>query len=855
MRKILPIILLALACIKCFAQIKPQPPFNARDLSISWEGIQNNYKSPENALNALIITNTGKIPFPVEGWTMYFSSSRLLDSNTVSENAKIKYLNGDFYSLKPLSNFSEIKPGTSIRIEFVSKEPILNVTDAPDGFYLVWDILPEAGYNVGNFSVKSVEFSAKYSIKPSVIYDQNKAIKDIPENKLIKVFPTPVQYKETGDVLNLNRFSLIETTSVNLRFEKEGNDLKNYLNNLIGSRADVNPKLTVTKPISIVYVDSLKKDAYELSVTTKGININASTASGAFYAIQSIKSLIKPFLFSVQEKEFNIPCVEIKDEPRFPYRSFMLDVSRNFQTKGEVLKILDVMAQYKLNVFHFHLTDDEGWRLEIPYLPDLTKVGGKRSHTLDSKHSLPPSFGSGGSGGEKDARIGSGYYTRNDFIDIIKYANNLHIQVVPEIEAPGHARAAIVAMKARYNRLMAEGLKIEAEKYLLTDPDDKSVYSSAQHWTDNVMDISRPSTINFVEAIVNNIVSMYKDADVPLTSIHWGGDEVPQNVWEKSPSFAAIKISHSEIKDTQDLWNYFYGSINEFLKDKGVTLSGWEEMALKKTKLDGKPYYIPNPEFVNENLQAEVWNNTIGDGNEDLAYKLANAGYKVVLSCVSNFYFDLAYNNSFDEPGYYWGGYIDIDKPYSFIPYDYFKNVKVDKNGAPVNPNIFAGKQRLTDYGKTNIVGLQSALWGENIKSEKRLEYMLLPRLLAFSERAWSKDPDWVTATDATASDTLFTNAYNSFLNVLGKRELPRLSYFDGGFSYRIPKPGGIYKDGKFSANVQYPGLIIKYTVNGDTPDFSSKTYIEPLSTESAVVRFRTFDVKGRASEVITVTK
>ena len=132
---------------------------------------------------------------------------------------------------------------------------------------------------------------------------------------------------------------------------------------------------------------------------------------------------------------------------------------------------------------------------------------------------------------------------------------------------------------------------------------------------------------------------------------------------------------------------------------------------------------------------------------------------------------------------------------------------------------------------------------------------MLLPRLLAFSERAWSKDPDWVTATDATASDTLFTNAYNSFLNVLGKRELPRLSYFDGGFSYRIPKPGGIYKDGKFSANVQYPGLIIKYTVNGDTPDFSSKTYIEPLSSEAAVVKFRTFDVKGRASEVITVTK
>ena len=501
------------------------------------------------------------------------------------------------------------------------------------------------------------------------------------------------------------------------------------------------------------------------------------------------------------------------------------------------------MAMYKLNVFHMHLTEDEGWRLQIPSLPELTDVGAKRGHTLDSKHFLPPSHGSGG---EIDNKTGTGFYTTADFIEILKYADKLHIQVIPEFEAPGHARAAIKSMDARYDRLMAEGKTEEAGKYRLNDPDDKSKYSTAQYWTDNVINVSLPSTYNFVEAVINDVVRMYKEAGVPLTTINWGGDEVPHGVWEQSPAYFKLKATHPEIQNTGDLWYYFYGRVNQLMKAKGLSLAGWEEMSLRKTKLDGNAFYVPNPDFMPEHLQAEVWNNTLGGGNEDLAYKLANAGYKTVLTPVTNLYFDMAHYKSFDEPGYYWGAFADIDKPFSFIPYDYFKNAKVDRNGLPLNRNIFIGKQRLTDYGKTNIAGLQCAVWGENIKSTGRLEYMLLPRLLGFAERAWAKDPDWATETNTAKSDSLYQVAWVNFLNVLGKRELPRLSYY--GYQYRIPKPGVMLQDGKYFANEQFPGLTIRYTTNGAEPDAKSKVYTQPVTGNNLV--FRAFDVKGRGGNV-----
>jgi hexosaminidase len=836
MRHFITTLFVLLQFIPSIAQ-KNMPAFPAEDLSIHWEAVQNDYQNKPWSLNAISITNNSSVEFPAVGWKIYFNSARLIVPAAVSGNARIVLMNGDLFSLTPSAGFLSLKPGASVRIEYVAEEPVVNITDGPEGFYLVWDANPEKGFSTGPFTIHPFKPNYKGLITPGIIYDQNKMIRDIPMEQLTKIFPTPVNYKETTGFFTLTAALRINSDD---RFIQEKGGLLATLETLLGKKI-----VTVASGnnIDLEYKEGLSAEGYELEVKSTSIIVSASGSAGIFYGIQSLKTLIPPDAWAKAQKSIQIPAVLVKDEPRFGYRAFMLDVGRNFQPKKEILKLLDVMALYKLNIFHFHLTEDEGWRLELPSLPELTTIGSRRGHTLDSKEFLPPSHGSG----PDTSKIpGSGFYNRKDFIEILRYANERHIMVLPEIETPGHARAAIKSMNARYERFMKEGKKEEAERYLLYDPNDQSKYSSNQYWNDNIMDPSLPSTYNFIETVINDIVAIYKEAAVPLKSIHFGGDEVPEHVWEKSPAYLTLKESHPEIKGTPDLWYYFYGRVNQMVKARGLYLSGWEEMGLRKTALDGNSMYLPNPDFEPEHLQTEVWNNTLGGGNEDLAYKLANGGYKVVLTPVTNFYFDMAHDKSFEEPGYYWGAFTDIDKPFSFIPYDYFKNSTVDKDGLPLNRNIFIGKQRLTDYGKSNIVGLQSALWGENIKTEERLEYMLLPNLLGFAERAWAKDPDWTTIPDTTRNKLLYAEAWSSFLNVLGKRELPMLDYYQGGYGYRIPIPGLVLKDGQYFANLQFPGMLIRYTSNSNDPDSKSILYKASVKDAGKSLKFRAFDMKGR---------
>ncbi|SDQ01761.1 hexosaminidase [Mucilaginibacter sp. OK268] len=815
--------------------------FNVADLRITWQVVDNNYQNKNQALTALIITNSGHEVLPAAGWKFYFNSGRGFVEHTVSNNAKINQVNGDLYSITPTEGFKELQPGASTRIEYINDDPVVNATDAPEGIYLVWDAQPEKGYSITSFTVEPYKPTYQGLITPEIVFGRNKNIADIPADQLPKVFPTPASYQETGGAFTLDdKISIV----ADKEFAKEAGQLKAGFNQLLVSPIVGTSKTSV---ISLTKVNGLAPEAYELKVTPQGITINASTSTGAFYGVQSLRSLIPAVAFAKKQKSVQIPGVDVKDAPRFAYRAVMLDVARNFQPKKQVLKLLEAMSLYKLNALHLHLTDDEGWRLELPSLPELTSVGAKRGHTLDSKHFLPASHGSGP---DVNNTVGTGFYSRADYIEILRYATDHHIAVIPEIETPGHARAPIKAMDARYDRLMAEGKKADAEKYLLRDLNDKSEYRSVQYWNDNVIDVSLPSTYNFVSTVVDDVAALYKEAGAPLQTIHFGGDEVPAHVWEKSPAYLALKASHPEIQSTNDLWYYFYGRVNDILKAKGLLLSGWEEMALRKTTLDGRPAYVPNPDFTKEHLQADVWNNVLGGGQEDLAYRLANAGYKVVLTCVTNLYFDMANYKSFDEPGYYWGAFLGIDKFYSFIPFDYFKNADVDKNGNPIPQSLFIGKQRLTDYGKGNIVGLQGALWAETVKSTERMDYMIFPRLLALAERAWAPDPQWATETDPVKAKQKYETAWSGFLNVLGKRELPRLSYYEGGYNYRIPKPGISLQDGKYLSNIDYPGLTIRYTTNGKDPDEKSKPYTGPVNYTGGVIKFRAFDVKGRGGNV-----
>jgi hexosaminidase len=292
--------------------------------------------------------------------------------------------------------------------------------------------------------------------------------------------------------------------------------------------------------------------------------------------------------------------------------------------------------------------------------------------------------------------------------------------------------------------------------------------------------------------------------------------------------------------------------VYSILHDRGLKLYGWEEVGMRKTTLDGNPHNIPNPDFTNGGFMLDVWNNTMNGGAEDLAYRLANANYKVVFSGVSNLYFDMAYQKVFDEPGFYWGGFVDIDKPFYLIPEDYYKNSKVDALDNPLPADIFTGKDRLTAYGAANIVGIQGLLWSETVKNSARLEYMMLPKLLSLAERAWAKNPEWAVEKDNAKSETLYAQAWGNFVNVLGKRELVRLDHYNGGYQYRIPTVGATVVNGAVAANLQVPGLAIRYTVNGKEPDASSKLYTAPVA-EKGTIRFKVFDTRGRGGRTVVV--
>lgn len=233
-----------------------------------------------------------------------------------------------------------------------------------------------------------------------------------------------------------------------------------------------------------------------------------------------------------KQTPYLLEAVSIRDYPDLAYRGQMIDIARNFTAPENLKKLVDIFASYKLNVLHFHFCDDEAWRLEIPGLEELTAVGSRRGHTTDESQCLYPCYDGGY---DPDAKtVGNGYYSREEFIDLLKYAAERHVRIVPEIESPGHARAAIVSMKARYNKYF-ETDPGKATEYMLSEPEDTSRYVSVQYYTDNVMNVALPSTYRFMEKVIQELNAMYQEAGLSLFTVHLGGDEVPRGVWMGSP--------------------------------------------------------------------------------------------------------------------------------------------------------------------------------------------------------------------------------------------------------------------------------------------------------------------------------
>ena len=816
----------------------------AQKIDLTWNILNLDHKGSGQTLSELTLSNLSKVAIPAKGWTIYFNSGNPRNANADTTLLKITHLNGDLFSVTPGKDFKGIAAGKSTSVQILSRS-LKNITDYSEGFYIVYENKPSTPISLAVKNKSALNYSTQEKAIANHIYVQNKAIVKLNENDIPPFIPSPLSFEKASGSFSISGNTKIVSDAA---FSKEAELLKVELGKVLTQAPQILSSATKNS-ITLKEKAGLAAEAYELEITSAGISILASKPAGAFYGVQSLKNLLPVNSWKTKQNSIAIANWKIKDEPRFQHRAFMMDISRNFQPKAQILKVLDVLSLYKINVFHLHFNDDEGWRIEIEGLPELTQVGSRRGHTLTEDAHLFPSYGSGPT---VNNAFGSGHLSKADFIEILKYANARHIKVIPEYETPGHARAAIKAMDARYKRLIAAGEPEEAKQYLLRDLADQSVYRSVQGFNDNVINPALPSVYTFIGKIIDETVAMYKAADAPLHTIHFGGDEVPAGVWEKSPAVKALLEKDKSIENVDELWHYYFKKVNALLKAKNLYLSGWEEIGLKKQLVNGKKQMVLDTRFVGENFHTDVWNNL--KGNEDLAYKLANAGYKVVLTNVTNMYLDLAYNKDYNEIGQYWGGYVDVDKPFNFIPFNYYKNQTEDQYGNPLPKGYYDAMDKLNDNAKANIIGVQAPLWSEVLHSKERFEYLFLPKIMGLAERGWAANPAWATENDLTKSKELYQKDWSSFVSRIGQQEFTKLNHYAGGFEYRIPTAGYVVVDNKVTANVLYPNLTIRYTVDGSTPKATSSKYSSAIPYQNNM-KLRVFNTDGRGGRTVKVVK
>ena len=819
----------------------PSGVANGARLQMRWELVRNEYTPAfreGRAQARMILTNRDSQPLPASGWTLYFNSMDGVVTGSLPSKVRLEQVAGNLYRMRPDPGFPGLAPGQTVNVDYTHPQAIIKMARAPLGPYLVYDAAPDTAVAISDFALLPVTRPEQLdkgpvpghpTITTADTYRNNTHADRLPAASVPPVLPTPLHLEKGKGMLRLAKMPTVMAAA-------------SLAGEAALARSLFPAQLAAGGPalrLSVGKVEGQSSpEAYSLTVQgsgkDSGIAIVGNSPAGVAYGLQTLRDLLPlPGAATLA-----LPEVRIVDAPRFPYRGFQLDVGRNFHTKETVFKWLDLMARYKLNKFHFHLTEDEGWRLEIAGLPELTTIGAVRGHSAKPGVRLQPAYGSGPDPADPH---GSGYYTRADYIDILRYAAARHIEVIPEIEMPGHARAAVQAMEARYHRLKAAG-DPDAAKYLLNDFDDKSVYKSPQLYNDHVLNPGLKSSFTFVQHVVNEVVALHREAGVPLRTIHMGGDELPNGAWEQSP-LARATMARLNLESTADLWDYFYERVDGMLRAHGLYTSGWEELAARKTQLHGRNKLIPNPRFTRSGFTAWVWNNT--EGAEDLAYRLANAGYDIVLAPVTKMYMDMAYNANPEEPGMNWGAYIELQDTYDFIPFDYLKNAS---EAARI------GKDGLTDYGKRRVRGLEATLFTETLRDPAGIDYLVMPRLLAVAERAWAADPAWALEPDAAKAAALHRTAWSGFVNALGQRVLPRLDLDKAGVAYRIAPPGLLVEGDKVLVNHVLPGMTLRYTTDGSAPTAASRLVDGPIS-ERGVIQVAAFDRNGRAGLVSRIER
>ena len=404
-------------------------------------------------------------------------------------------------------------------------------------------------------------------------------------------------------------------------------------------------------------------ESYQLKVTDQGVTITAPTEAGVFYGIQTLRKSLPIALGA----DVALPAVEIKDAPRFGYRGAHFDVSRHFFTIDEVKTYIDMLALHNMNRLHWHITDDQGWRLEIKKYPKLTEIGSQRSGTVIGRNS-----------GEYDNTPYGGFYTQDELRDMVKYAADLGITIIPEIDLPGHMMAAL----ASYPELGCTG----------------GPYEVSGQWgiRDDVLCVGKEKTFEFIENVLLEIIDIF-----PSKYIHIGGDECPKIRWEKCPACQA-RIQKLGLKDDEHgkaehyLQSYTTERIEKFLNEHGREIIGWDEM------LEGG---------LTTNATVMSWRGVAG------GVEAAKQGHYAIMTPTAPLYLDYYQSRDTQNEPLAIGGYNPVDMVYNFNPIP----------------------ESLTEEQAKFILGTQANIWTEYITTPEHLEYMILPRLAALSEVQWDQ--------------------------------------------------------------------------------------------------------------------
>ena len=424
----------------------------------------------------------------------------------------------------------------------------------------------------------------------------------------------------------------------------------------------------------VLYVDEyMGKEAYRLSVTPKRINIAAATPAGFFYALQTLKQLMpRNVMAGVRDesvKEWRVPCVFIVDEPRFSWRGFMLDEGRHFYGKEEVKKIIDVMAAYKMNRFHWHLTEDQGWRIEIKKYPKLTEVGAWRDSKVCAWGDVKP-----------DGIRYGGFYTHKDIKEVVEYAKERFVEIIPEVDIPGHSQAAVASYP----------------EFLACDPENKHDVWLWQGVSNDVINVANPLAVQFAKDVIDELTELF-----PFGYIHLGGDECPTHKWERNSDCQAL-LKEIGSENYRDLQIHFYRQLLDHVAqkpaDKQRKLVFWNEV------LHG------NTEPLGKDITIMAW-----IGADGAAKDAAMRGMNTILSPQIPYYINRRQSKLETEPKSQGYGDETVERVYNYKP----------MNNIP-------------EELQPKYLGVQANFWTEWVVEPSVVQYLMLPRLAAVAEAGWT---------------------------------------------------------------------------------------------------------------------